>query len=118
MYFTLTDQSKREYSSRIMGEIHGWLVSPMSFYVCFYTCDDPTQSIFSSDECVMTPKRIQLYIMAFSGSFITYDLFICLFELKYTLSKGGDFIAHHFVSIFGLIFILVAGRFSVALGCA
>ena len=54
-YFTLSEASKREYCSRILGEIHATIVSPLATYACFYSCDDPTQSIFSSDECLMKP---------------------------------------------------------------
>jgi len=46
---------------------------------------------------------------------VTYDVFICMFELGYTLSKGGDFIAHHIVGIIGAFSVIVAGRFNVAL---
>ena len=63
----------------------------------------------------MTPKKVQLYLIALSTGYVTYDVFICFYELGYTLSKGGDFIFHHIVGIIGALCVVVAGRFSVAL---
>ena len=63
----------------------------------------------------MTPKKVQLYLIALSTGYVTYDVFICFFELGYTMKKGGDFIVHHIVGIVGALAVVVAGRFSVAL---
>jgi len=87
----------------------------MSIYVCFYTCADPTQSIFSSQECLMTPHKSQLYLIAISTGYVTYDTFICITELGYTMRNGADFIGHHIVGIIGAFCVIVAGRFNVAL---
>ena len=54
-------------------------------------------------------------MIAISTGYVTYDVFICVLELGYTLSNGGDFIAHHIVGIIGALCVVVAGRFNVAL---
>jgi len=48
---------------------------------------------------------------------VTYDLWLCICELDYTLKKGGDFIFHHVVGLVGAITVLISGRFNVALSC-
>ena len=114
-FFGLDDKNKREYFSRNVADLHALIAAPLSYYVCFHICDDPNQSIFSSQECLMKPQRSQLALIAISTGYVTYDVFICIFELGYTLSKGGDFIAHHIVGIIGALCVVVAGRFNVAL---
>lgn len=114
-FFGLDEKNKREYISRNVADLHALIAAPLSYYVCFHACDDPTKSIFTSDECLMKPQKSQLYLIAISTGYVTYDVFICVFELGYTLSKGGDFIAHHIVGIIGALCVIVAGRFNVAL---
>ena len=63
----------------------------------------------------MTPHRAQLYLIAISTGYVTYDTYICIAELGYSMSNGADFIAHHIVGIVGAFCVIVAGRFSVAL---
>ena len=63
----------------------------------------------------MTPKKVQLYLIMLSTGYVTYDMFICFYELGYTMKKGGDFIIHHIVGIIGALAALTAGRAGVAL---
>lgn len=114
-FFGLDEKNRREYFSRNVADLHALIAAPLAYYVCFHACDDPTKTIFNSQECLMKPQKSQLYLIAISTGYVTYDVFICVFELGYSLSKGGDFIAHHIVGIIGALCVLVAGRFSVAL---
>ena len=63
----------------------------------------------------MKPQMIQLYCIVISSAYVTYDLILCIFELGYTMKKGGDFIIHHLVGLIGAAAVLVSGRFNVAL---
>ena len=56
-FFGLDDKNKREYISRNVGDLHALIAVPLSFYCCFYGCEDPTQTIFSSEECLMKPQK-------------------------------------------------------------
>ena len=87
----------------------------MSAYAVFFACDDPSTNIFSSQQCLMKPQRSQLWLIAISTGYVTYDLGLCILELGYTMKKGGDFIIHHVVGIIGALAVLVSGRFNVAL---
>ena len=63
----------------------------------------------------MKPQKSQLWLICISTGYVTYDLFLCFFELGYSFKKGGDFIMHHIVGALGAYAVMVAGRFSVAL---
>ena len=41
-FFKLNEISKREYYSRVLADLHSTIAAPLSTYVCFYPCDDPT----------------------------------------------------------------------------
>ena len=56
-YFELNEKGRREYWSRNTADLHALLVAPMAYYTCFHTCDDASQNIFSSYECIMKPQR-------------------------------------------------------------
>lgn len=65
----------------------------------------------------MKPQKSQLWLIAISAGYVTYDLWLCIWELGYTMAKGGDFIMHHIVGLLGAITVLISGRFNVALSC-
>jgi len=52
-----------------------------------------------------------VYLIVISTGYVTYDVFIAMLELGYTMSfkNGGDFIMHHIVGIAGALSVLVAG---------
>lgn len=52
-----------------------------------------------------------------SAGYVTYDLYLCIFELGYSLKSGIDFLLHHVVGLVGAVAVLVSGRFNVALSC-
>lgn len=114
-YFELDEKRKKEYWSRNIADLHALIAGPLSFYAAFYPCKDETKSIFSSQECLNTPVRSQTWLIAISTGYVTYDTFICVYELSYNLKKGGDFLAHHIVGIIGAFTSIVAGRFCIAL---
>eukprot|EP00354_Favella_ehrenbergii_P004751 CAMPEP_0170463564 /NCGR_PEP_ID=MMETSP0123-20130129/8633_1 /TAXON_ID=182087 /ORGANISM="Favella ehrenbergii, Strain Fehren 1" /LENGTH=132 /DNA_ID=CAMNT_0010729037 /DNA_START=168 /DNA_END=563 /DNA_ORIENTATION=+ len=116
-YFSLDEKARREYHSRNVADLHGLISAPLAIYSIFLVCDEPGQNIFSSYECIMKPQRSQIWLIAISSAYVTYDLWLCIFELGYTLQKGGDFIAHHVVGLLGAISVLISGRFNVALSC-
>ena len=41
-FFSLDDKNKREYFSRNVADLHALIAAPLSYYVCFHACDDPT----------------------------------------------------------------------------
>ena len=100
-----------------MADFHSCISAPLALYSCFFVCDDPEQNIWSSYECIQKPQRSQLWLICISTGYVTYDLWVCIFELGYTMAKGGDFIVHHIVGVLGAITVLVSGRFNVALSC-
>ena len=114
----MKEKEQKEYWSRNIADFHALIAGPMSAYAAFYPCEDETKSIFSSQLCLNTPSRSQIWLIAISTGYVTYDTFICVYELGYSFKKGGDFIAHHIVGIIGAITSLVAGRFCIALSSA
>lgn len=98
-----------------MADLHGLMAAPLSYYVCFHICDEPGKNIFNDQECLMTPHKLQLYLIALSTGYVTYDVFLCIFELGYSFKQGADFIFHHILGIVGAAAVIVAGRFNVAL---
>lgn len=114
-FFSLKEKDVKEYHSRNVADLHALIAAPLSFYVCFYACDDPEQNIFSSQQCLMKPQKSMLYLITISCGYVTYDLFLCILELGYTMKSGADFIMHHIVGMIGAYAVMVAGRFNVAL---
>ena len=64
-----------------------------------------------------TPTQAQLICICISAGYVTYDLFLCIFELGYNFKQGIDFILHHVVGLIGAVAVIVSGRFNVALSC-
>ena len=116
-YFALDEKNRREYHSRNVADIHGLISGPLAVYSTFFVCDESSENIFSNYECIMKPQRSQIWLIAISSAYVTYDLWLCIYELGYTMKKGGDFIMHHLVGLLGALTVLVSGRFNVALSC-
>lgn len=55
-FLRIEEKSKKEYSTRVLSFIHATIAAPISVYCVWFACDEG--SIFSSDECVMTPQPI------------------------------------------------------------
>ena len=117
-YFQLSEKHKKEYWSRNIADLHALIAGPMALYAAFHACDDDSKSIFSSQQCLNTPARPQIWLIAISSGYVTYDTFICLYELGYGLKVGSDFIVHHILGIFGAVTSLIAGQFCIALSSA
>lgn len=117
-YFQLDEKRRKEYWSRNVADIHALIAGPASYFAAFYPCEDESKSIFSSQQCLNTPARSQIWLIAISSGYVTYDMFICVFELGYTFKKGGDFLIHHIVGLIGAVTSLAGGRFCVALSSA
>ena len=66
----------------------------------------------------MTPYKTQTTLVLISSAYCFYDLYICVFKIKYTLKQGSDFIFHHVIGITGALFSLTLGRWNVGLGSA
>ena len=73
-----------------------------------------------SNQCLVKPQKSMIYLILISSAYVTYDNFICMYDLGYGLSmkNGGDFILHHVVGLIGALAVLVAGRQNVALSCS
>ena len=89
----------------------------LACYSVWGVCDNPKDSIFTSEECIMKPTKAQCYLVAISSAYCVYDLYVCLFCIKYTCKQGADFIFHHIVGLIGALGVLLVGRFNVALSC-
>ena len=57
-YSGMKPKVQGEYVSRVVSDIHSFISLAMSWYGCFYVCDDPSKTIFNDYECSMTPHRI------------------------------------------------------------
>lgn len=100
-----------------MSTIHALIALSLACISVWGVCDDPKDSIFTSDACIMKPKAVQVYLVAISSAYCVYDLYVCLFCIKYTWKQGADFIFHHIVGLIGAVGVLIVGRFNVALSC-
>ena len=58
LYFEMPKKVQAEYVSRVVSDIHSFIALAMSWYGCFYACEDPTATIFNSFDCVMKPARV------------------------------------------------------------
>ena len=99
----------------MVSDIHSFIALTMSWYGCFYSCDDPTQTIFTSYECAMKPARVQKLVIALSTGYCIYDTIICIFEIEWGFKEGFDNYFHHLISVAGAIGVLISGRFCIAL---
>ena len=102
-----------EYVSRVVSDIHSFFALAMSWYGCFYACEDPTATIFNSFECVMKPARIQKLVIAMSAGYCIYDTYICIVDIKFSWKEGFDFYLHHIISVAGALGVMVSGRFCI-----
>lgn len=114
----LTPKAKSEYYSRQVSNVHAAFAVFLSVKGVWYSCEDPTQSIFTSEKCLLTPNWTNLNLVVMSSAFCLYDLYICLFEIGYTLNQGGDFIIHHVVGVAGAVTSIALGRQNVPLSAA
>jgi hypothetical protein len=111
----LPEMVKKEYYSRNASDFHSLIAIFFSVYSVYYACDNPEDSIFTSMDCLMSPKRVQLYLIAFSSGYCLYDIYVCLYEIKFTVAEAKDYIFHHVVGILGACGVILCGRFTVAL---
>ena len=54
-YRKMNKKTQAEYHSRNVSDVHALIALPIAYYSCFHACDDPTKSIFNSDECLVKP---------------------------------------------------------------
>ena len=47
-----------------------------------------------------------------STGYVIYDLYICIFEIKYGWKEGAEFVIHHVIGILGAAGSLFCGRFN------
>jgi hypothetical protein len=111
----MSKRTQAEYHSRNVSDVHAIIALPLALYSCFGVCDDHTKTVFDSDECLMKPQKLQLYLICISTGYCVYDLVICMYEIGYKFSEGADFIFHHVVGILGALAVMIAGKYTVAL---
>lgn len=114
-YAKMKPQAQAEYHSRNVSDVHAIVAAPLAVYSCFSVCANPDDNIFSSQQCLMTPTKAQLYLVSISAGYVTYDLVIIFWKLGYTVKTGGDFVVHHIVGLVGALAVMISGRFNVAL---
>ena len=114
-FFKMSKRTVAEYHSRNVSDIHAAIALPIAFYSAYYVCDDPSKTIFSSDECLNKPHKVQLYGITISTAYVIYDLVVCIVFIGYKMKEGADFIFHHVVGIIGAVAVLIAGQFTIAL---
>jgi len=115
IYGQMPPKVKSEYVSRIVSDLHSFMALGMSWYGCFYVCEDETKTIFTDYECVMKPSMIQKYVICLSTGYCIYDTLICVFEIKWSFKQGADSYFHHLISVAGALGVLVSGRFCIAI---
>ena len=116
-FANLKPKDKMEYYSRIVSNIHATAALVMTTVGIWFNCEDGG-SIFSSDACLMKPQKVQIYLVLMSSAYCLYDLYVCLFQIKYSVKQGSDFIFHHVVGLAGAALSLILGRANVALSSA
>ena len=57
-FLKLPDKVKKEYYSRNNSDLHSIIAIFFSVYSVYYACDNPEDSIFTSMDCLMEPKRV------------------------------------------------------------
>lgn len=113
----LKTKSKKEYYSRVVSNIHATIAVIMSVYGVWFVCEDG-ESIFSSDVCLVTPQKVNVYLTILSSAYCLYDMYICLYEIKYGKKESTEFVYHHIVGIAGALFSVVLGRHNPPLSAA
>ena len=106
---------KKEYYSRIVSDLHAIVATCASIYVIYFACENPADTVFTNFECLNDPNQVGLYIIAISSAYCLYDMYICIFEIKFAFHECSDYIFHHTVGLLGAILVIVTGQFPVAL---
>lgn len=110
-YFKMPTKIKKEHYSRIVSDVHAVVSSLSAIYTVWYSCEDPKYTIFTSSECANTVTLFVLYASMYSMGYIFADLYICLYEIKYTWAENRDTYLHHIVGNVGGFISLVNGYF-------
>ena len=113
----LKEKSKKEYYSRVISNVHATIAVAMSVYGVWFVCEDG-QSIFSSDECLVTPQKVNVYLTVLSSAYCFYDMYVVLYEINYSKKEQAEFIYHHVVGIAGALFSVALGRQNPPLSAA
>lgn len=62
-----------DYVYKWMSLLHSIFISVVAFIGTFYLCDDPSASIFTSNQCLIHTKKLQEAACLIAGSFLAYD---------------------------------------------
>ena len=82
-FANLKEKDKKEYYSRVVSNIHAVAALMLGLKSVFASCDEG--SILTNDECLMVPQKLYLHAILVSTAFCIYDLYVCMFEIQYTL---------------------------------
>jgi hypothetical protein len=110
-YFKMTDKVKKEYYSRNVSDIHALISSAFALHAVFFSCSESGQNFFTSDACAMTPNVASCIGILFSAGYCTYDLIICVFEVKFTWLECRDYVYHHVVGTIGGTITIISGYY-------
>ncbi len=107
---------KQEYYNRVVSTLHSLIVTPVAAYCIWFSCGE--ESIFTDDACFIQPKKAQLYLILLGIGYCLYDLLVCIFKTKTSLSQRADIYIHHAMAITGASLSLYLGHQNIALGAA
>lgn len=114
-FYRFSDFDKKEYYVRIISTAHGLIAAPIAFYQLLYACEKPDETIFSSFECINTPKPIYVYLVLCSSSYILADLYWTAFVFKYTGWELYEYLWHHLMVFIACITSLILSGFALSL---
>lgn len=108
-YWSMPPKLKKEHYSRVVSDLHAVLSAYAGLYTAYYSCEDTTQTMFSSSQCANSVTTFCLYACAYSIGYIFVDLYVCYCEIQYTWKEGMEIYLHHTVGNFGGLVSLTTG---------
>lgn len=66
-------KKKIDYLMRIIAIIHAIIVTVMAYFGCFTMCDEPGANIFTSRQCLLTPKLFHAVAAIITIGYLTFD---------------------------------------------
>lgn len=94
--FQQLDKAKKlDYIARVTSSLHAIIVTVTSTIGCFYMCDDTSKTIFTSMQCLNTPKIYHAYTTQITTGYLTFDFILSVCVLKDFSSLGMQTLFHH-----------------------
>jgi TLC domain len=102
-----TSKKRVDYLTRVVAIIHAALVTIFAYYGVFHLCEDPSKSVFTSQECLLTPKLFHVLSAVVTIGYLSFDLIATLVFNHENNTLTYQTYAHHVAGIVSFYAALV-----------